>query len=295
VTLARRIAGALFVFALIWSLPARGAERLVVWCAYTGQEQQGLRAALAAFEREHGVGIDLLSIPFGAYMAKLEAAIPTGNGPDLFIDAHERLPVFVSRELVQPWPDQRALAGLVPQFSAALSFEGRPYGAALAVKSLALYVNEALVPAARLETTADLRALQQRLPHDVVPLVFESENPYYVAPFLHAFSGELLSPAGQYAFVGAPAARTLDLLRVWTETGLVPHAPSGDLVKRMFVNGQAATAVSGPWLAADLPPELRYHIEPLPRLSENSGAALEPYVTVEGAFVARTAQRRYFH
>lgn len=287
----RRLLALVSLALMLLSAPAAVAAELTVWCAYTGREEQGLRRALETFALARGVELRLLSIPFGAYASKLEAAISTGNGPDLFIDAHERLPAFVARDLIQPWPEPIAAELYLPGSVAALRFQGQLYGLPLSVKSLALYVNEALVGPGRVTTIDELKALQPALPHGVYPLVFESENPYYAVTVLHAHGGELLTASGKYGLSGPSAQRALATLRAWTSSGLVPEAPTGDLVKRLFVSGQAAAAISGPWLAADLPPALRVRIEPLPRLSGSSSAALEGYSTVEGAYVAQRARQ----
>jgi len=176
-----------WLFVVLLPSPARAAEEVTLWCAYTGQEEHGLRQALEAFERATSVHVRLLSIPFGAYASKLEAAIPTGNGPDLFIDAHERLPVFVGRELIAPWPEPLDTQQFLPHSIEALQFAAKQYGEPLSVKSLALYVNEALVGPAPVTSMEALIRLRQRLPRDVYPLAFEAENPYYAVSVLHAF------------------------------------------------------------------------------------------------------------
>ncbi|HWZ91740.1 MAG TPA: extracellular solute-binding protein, partial [Polyangiaceae bacterium] len=272
---------------------AEAAEPLTVWSAYSGREELGLRAAIAAYQRSQpGLEVKLLSIPFGAYLAKLEAAIPAGNGPDLFVDSHERMPELAARDLLEPWPDTSSAEAEFPRAQLdSLSNAGKLLGLPLSLKSLALYVNTALVPNGEVSSTDELESLRASLPTGTYPLVFEAENPYYASAALHAFGGALLSKTGDYAFVGAPAERTLELLTRWTRAGVVPEAPSGDLVKRLFATGKAATAISGPWLAADLPPTLAFRIQTLPRLSEASGADLLPFVTIEAAFVSRHTPR----
>ena len=282
---------------LLLSLSAARAEarqELSIWSAYSGREEIGLRdATAAAFQRRRpDLELELLSIPFGAYLAKLEAAIPTGNGPDLFVDSHERMPELAARDLLEPWPEPAIARALFakPHIDA-LSDRGKLLGLPLALKSLALYVNTALVPQP-VATTAQLRQLRAKLPAGTYPLVFEAENPYYAAAVLHAFGGSLLSKDGEYAFVGAPAERTLETLDDWTRSGTIPEAPSGDLVKRLFATGKAATAISGPWLATDLRQRLfDLRVEPLPALTEAGGRGLLPFVTIEAAFVTRHSAR----
>ena len=41
--------------------------------------------------------VELLAVPFDAYTAKLAAAVPHAHGPDLFVDAHERLGIYRQR------------------------------------------------------------------------------------------------------------------------------------------------------------------------------------------------------
>ena len=67
------------------------AQPLQLWHAYGGAEEEALREAVRAYEEETGEHVELLAVAFGAYASKLQSAIPTGRGPDVFIDAHERL------------------------------------------------------------------------------------------------------------------------------------------------------------------------------------------------------------
>ena len=51
----------------------------------------------------------LVALPFGAFDSKLETAIPRGNGPDLFIAAHDRLGHWAASGLLEPvgfWADE---------------------------------------------------------------------------------------------------------------------------------------------------------------------------------------------
>jgi arabinogalactan oligomer/maltooligosaccharide transport system permease protein len=268
---------------LLLSSSSASAQELTVWHAYGASEARGLDAALDAFVASHpGVTLDVLANAFQAYANKLTTAIPTGEGPDVFIDAHERLGTYVERGLVQPLHgvglrerldfDEGALA--------ALSAGDRVYGLPLGAKCAVLYVNTDLVatPPATLE---EMEAM--RLSDGVFPLVFESENAYYVAALLHANGGRLLDPvSGAFAFEGPAAHRTIAELVRMTERGVIPPEPNGDLVKQLFASGGAATAISGPWLAPDLPPELNWTVVPLPTAG---GRPMQPFVTIEGAFL----------
>ena len=71
---------------------------LVVWHSYRGAEETALVALAKRYEAEHGMRVELLALPFDAYSSKLTAAVPHAHGPDLFIDAHERLGIYRERQ-----------------------------------------------------------------------------------------------------------------------------------------------------------------------------------------------------
>jgi len=280
------------VTALLFTTGSARAEPRTVklWHAYTGAEEQGLKRALVAFHQAHpDVQVDVLAVAFGAYRSKLESAIPTGHGPDVFIDAHERLPNYVQAGLMQsrgPLAELDAAGDFEPAHVQALSVDGQIYGLPLSVKCAALYINDDLLPTAPASFEA-IEASRADLPEGVWPLVMEAESAYYLAAFAHAFGARALDDEGQFMMVGPEAERAVDFVRGLVERKVVPEEPTGELVKRMFSSGKAATAVSGPWLAPDLPETLRYHVVPLPVVETAGGALAVPFATVEGAYLAK--------
>ncbi|MCU0674301.1 MAG: extracellular solute-binding protein [Myxococcota bacterium] len=256
-----------------------------LWHAYGdgSAEERALREVVRDFEAAHpNIRVELLANAFGAYASKLESAIPTGRGPDVFIDAHERLASYLERRIVLPF-DGADTTGLEPTHLDALRSDGVVYGLPLSAKCAALYVNAALF-------SGEVRDLESILEAsysdpDARPLVFEAENAYYVAAFVHAFGGELLDDEGHYAFVGPAAESTVSFLANAVRRGQIPEEASGELVMRLFGSGRAAAAISGPWLAPDLPADLDWRVVPLPTLRA-AGAPLRPYATIEAVFFA---------
>jgi arabinogalactan oligomer/maltooligosaccharide transport system permease protein len=269
-------------------LEARAQERTVtLWHAYGEAEARGLDAAVDAFAEAHPeIRVRVVHNAFGAYLNKLSSAIPTGRGPDVFIDAHERLETYIERRLVAPLPplDLRGRLEFEPAALAALTANGSTYGLPVGIKSAALFVNTDLLG----EPPATLEALESvDLPDGVFPLVFEAENGYYAAALLHAYGGRMLDEeTGSFAFEGPAAERAIEHIARLIRDGVVPEESNGDLVKQLFTSGRAATAISGPWLMADLPPTLEWAVHPLPPVASADGARMQPFVTVEAAFLA---------
>ena len=279
----------LVVFALLASwlaaTTAHAKEPVVVWHSYRGGEERGLREAVVAAEAALGIKSELLAVPFDAYLAKLQAAVPSGNGPDLFIDAHERLGVHARLGVVAPLPNDSPRSGLPARLEETLLIDGRRYGVALATKALALYVNEALLPRAP-ATLQELEATP--LPSGVYPLAYEAENVFFHAAFVHAFGGLLLSEDGlRYGGSSAFSQDALALVRTLTERGVVPREPNGALVLSLFTTGRAAAVIGGPYLAAELgaggAAKVRYRVAKLPFADAAQRRPLRSYVTVEAA------------
>ena len=269
----------------------QGRPSVSIWHAYRGDEETALRRAVEVYARIAETEIDVLAVPFEAYSAKLASAVPRGHGPDVFIEAHERLGTYVRDALVAPagdaFPDED-LTRYDPVSVEAVSKYGVRYGVPLASKCLALYVNDRLVPheIAELE---ELLALPG-LPPGVYPLAYEATSAFFHGPFLHAFGGAMLDERGHFAFAEPPSARALAFVKRLTVEHLIPEEPSGALVIDLFASGRAAAVVSGPWLAGELGERVHYRVQPLPRLA--AGQALRPYLTVETAMLSPKGSAR---
>ncbi|MGH7280424.1 MAG: extracellular solute-binding protein [Polyangiaceae bacterium] len=283
------------------ALPGCGepAKNIVLWHAYRGREESAIELLARRYEEEHpGVTVDLLSIPFDAYSAKLGAAIPRAHGPDLFIDANERLGVYLRDGLVAPvgdaLPDSDVGAYDATSIDA-VTMGGVRYAVPLTNKCLALYVNDALVKSDP-KSIEEISRLRASLPGDVYPLAYQAPNSFYHAPFLHAFGGRMLDDAGGFAFKGEEAARSIDFVRDLTSARVVPVEPDGALVTRLFASGHAATAINGPWMMSELEGTVSYHVIPLPPVeaaaSSSTHGEMKPFLTVEGVMLSPAGAER---
>lgn len=273
--------------------PPRG---IVLWHPYRGGEEAALKKGVLRFEAERGLKVTVLAVPYEAYLAKLEAAIPRGNGPDVFIGPHNRLGEYLLHRLVAPvgdaFPDADA-PRYEPVTVAAITYEGERWAVPLASKCGALYYNPRLLPEAP-RTLDDLAAKRDfALGPGIWPLAYESHTAYWHSALLHAYGGELFgAPASTEGGAGAPpgfamtgeaAERSLDKAHELVATRVVPDEASGDLVKTLFTTGKAASVISGPWLAGDLEDKVPYEVVPLPSIP--GVGAMRPFLTVDGVFM----------
>ncbi len=284
---------ALFLVVAIVFLPvvARAAS-ISVWHAYRGDEEQALIAVAQRYEARAHVRVDLLAVPFEAYASKLSSAIPNGHGPDLFIDAHERIGVYLGERLIVPagdaLPDADA-ARFDDVAIRAVTFDGVRYGVPLATKSLVLYVNNALF-SGKIESLEDLVRLRASLPSDLFPIAYEATSAYYHAAFLHAFGGRLFD-SGKFAFDSEPSAQALEYVHRLSVDRVIPEEMSGALVTRLFLSGHAVAVIGGTWFSAEIGNGVDYRVVPLPPLREGGGP-MRSFLTVDTAFVTPTGARR---
>ncbi len=294
-----RAALSLLLLALLCAPSLASAQnatgKLLLWHAYRDAEQDALNKALDQWNASRpDAQVEALMIPNEAFATKLINAAPRGNGPDLFIAAHERTGEWANSGLIAPWGlDDAPWTLYHPSTVDALTFNDQRYGAPLAYKSLALFYNRAIVttPPA---TTDDLIAQAKRHTAPLegrYGLVYEAANFYMHAPWVFGFGGRIFDDQGRFDLNTKASADAYQLAHDLVQTHkIVPEDASGALVSQLFNDGKAAFAISGPWFLGELKPGLDYGLAPLPIVSK-TGMPARPFLTVEAAFVSATSHR----
>lgn len=257
------------------------AGEVTLWHPWRGQERAALDALVAEWNAAHpDTLVRPVFVSYESLGSKLEAAIPRGNGPDLFVFAHEKVGAWVAEGLVRPVT--LPAEGLHPVTVEALTLEGRVWGWPLAYKSLALYHNRALVPTPP-GTTDELVALATKLRGpDRWGFAWEAASAYAVAPWLHGYGGGVFGTDG----VAIDRPENVEGLRFVEElAALGPAEPSGALLTQLFNEGRVAMIANGPWFLGEVSADVDFGVAPLPVVA-STGRAAAPYVTVEGLFLA---------
>ncbi len=271
---------------------AEEGPALKLWHSYRGAEEQALEAAAKAFTASSGKKVELLGIPNDAFADKVAVAIPHGTGPDVFIFAHERSRLFQEQGLLASSEGMIDRDAYLPVALPALEMDGKLYGYPLALKCVALYVNQKLVPETP-ATTSELLALLPLLSNpkeNRFGLAFESGTPYYFSGFLFGFGGELFNAQGNATFDTPGLAAALTFIKKLQDARYLPDEATGAKVKALFNDGRAAMAIDGPWFAGEISPSVSYSVVPLPTVSE-TGLPMRPYLGVEAAFVSARSTR----
>jgi len=261
--------------------PASADDELVLWHNYSGAEQVGLQEVVRQYNERHpDLPIDVQFIPFGGFSSKVRSAIPRGNGPDLFIYAHEAIGGWVDADLLVPIDVPE---GMIPQAADAVEYEGRTWGVPFACKVAALIYNPELVdtpPATR----AEMMALARRLTRDeVYGLAYEATNFYHNVGWFLGGGGRFFDDGGAITLDTPAMAEMLAFAySVVSEEKVCPEEATSVLVAQLFNERQAAMVINGPWFLSQLDAATPRAVAPMPYPAR-------PLMTVESILIPSTA------
>ncbi len=268
---------------------ASSVRDVVLWHAYRGQEKTALEQAIAGFHAsQSGVRVRVQAVPYEPYLDKIAISISRGQGPDVFIFAHNMVGAWVEEGLIEPLSARvqpELLTALLPQSVRALVYQQDLYGLPLAFKSLALFFDRSRLPKAPATMEALLAAVKplQDTRRGVWGFVYEAGLLYHHAPWMHAFGGSVFGRDGAPALNTPEQVAALDYARaLHVAHGVVPRGTSSLMLTSLFNNGKAIAVLNGPWFRAELTRK-DYGVAPIPTVG---GRISKPFLAVEAAFVS---------
>jgi len=271
---------------------------IVLWHSYREQEKLALEKVVERINAsEQGIKVKLLAVPYDAFVDKVTIATPRGQGPDLFIFAHNMIGDWVDREhILEPMttriPDD-VLKRFIKDTVRALVYKQNLYGLPLAFKSLVLFYDPELVPKAP-ETLDELRAVAKKVTDKekgIYGLVYEASLLYFNAPFIHGFGGVILDEEGRPHLDEKPVVDALVFLRTLVkEDGVVPKGVTSAMVTSLFNEGKAAMVLSGPWFLGEIKEGKRFDVAMLP--ATGKGDRLRPFLGSEAIFLSAYSKHK---
>jgi arabinogalactan oligomer/maltooligosaccharide transport system permease protein len=273
-------------------------DELVLWHAYRGAEASALVDAVARFETAPGgVSVRLVSVPYDAFANKLSVAIPRGNGPDVFIYAHDRVGDWAETGLLEPlglWADERVIDRFFGQTVESLVYEEVLYGLPLAFKTLALFYDTTMVerpPRTTAAMVAQAKAIRAADPTRW-GLAYPLDSLYFHAPWLHGFGGRVYSHGDAVALAEPAAVRSVEFVRrLVHDEKIMPEEVTSALVTALFRDHKLAFVVNGPWFRGELDGHRGWAVAPLPIVTE-TGQPARPFLGVEGVLLNARSTRK---
>ena len=287
---------AVLVLVAACARPSDPRDVVTVWHPYSGDEARALGDLAKRWNDTHtDVRIDLVLVPYDALADKITASIPNGNGPDLFVFAHDRIGDWAEAGHLEPiefFVDDALADRYDMQALASLAYGRSLFGLPLAVKSVALFYRTDLVPTAP-ATTDDLLRIGRALTDSATGrhgLAYDNTSMYFHAAWMHGFGGRVFDEDGHPSLDSAAAREALAFARILGGPGgIMPEEITSSMVGSLFTEGRAAMAISGPWLIGSLDDGVPWRVAPLPVVS-GTGRPAAPFLGSEALLMSSRAR-----
>ncbi len=265
------------VCAAMFTSLACAADTLVVWEDI--QKSEGIKDAVADFEKQFNVKVDLKEMPFVEHLEKVRLDGPAGIGPDVMMMPHDKLGGAVVQGLITPLKFMETDKDNYTESSvSAFSTDGAIYGCPKVVESVVMYYNKDMIekPFETIDEYFDYSKKVHDADKTKFGLLAKWDSIYY------AFGA--MRPYGAYVFnrddkgnfdvadIGLAndgAIEAANYMKKFYDEGLFPAGIIGDqggnAIDSLFTEQKAAAVITGPW-----------NLEPYKKAGVNYGVATLP-------------------
>ena len=265
------------------------------------QKSKGIAVAVADFEKEFDVKVNIQEMPYTQQIEKLRLDGAAGIGPDVLVIPHDQLGAAVVQNLIAPVESmntnkEKYIDSAVSAFTA----NGKIYGIPKVVETVVMFYNK-----------------------DKIKAPFESLEDYYEYSKKHTKDGNFgllakfdsiyyaygaLAPMGAYVFrrdeggnydaldVGLSnegAVKGVEYIKKFYTEGLFPAGIIGDnginAIDSLFTEQKAAAVINGPWAVEPYKKAgVNFGVVPLPKLP--NGKDMSSFMGVKGYVVSSWAK-----
>lgn len=273
----------------------RADADLVIWADDT--RTPVIEPFAERFAEQEGITVAVQEVPFDDLDDLVILQGPAGEGPDVFIGAHDWLGQLVENGVVAPMDLGDRDGDFLEVATQAFNYDGTNYGLPYSIENIALIRNTDLVDA-RPETIEDLAATAEQL---VASGEAEIAVGWQQPDVYHNYW--VVTGAGGYVFaqdddgsydaddVGVDSDGALEAAEIFAdlnERGVISQDVDYDVMQNSFADGTAPFAITGPWaISAFEEGGVPFVVEELP--SVNGGTAA-PFVGVQGFMLSSFAE-----
>ena len=266
---------------------------LTIWV--DENRKPAVQAAAKTFEEETGAKVLLVQKNFGDIRADFTAQVPTGNGPDITVGAHDWLGGLVTAGVV----DTVDLGDKASEFEQvaidAFTYDGQLYGLPYALEAIALIQNTDLVGTEAPATWEDMIAKGKEAGTEL-PFVINTggivgdgytmygfQTSFGAPVFVQDDTGSYTSEVGMGGDAGHAFAEWLGANGM-TGDGYITTDVDYAINQTLFSEGKAPYTIQGPWAIADYTAAgVNVAVNPIPTSGSEVAA---PFVGVQGFYVS---------
>ena len=209
------------------------------------------------FTAKTGVKVDVVQKSESDMDTEFTTQVPTGNGPDLIVMAHDKLGALVSNGVVAPVDLGEAKSQFADVAVKGVTYNGQTYGVPYAIESVALVRNNALTKDEP-KTYDDMIASGKTtgVEYPFIIQMGDKGDPYHFYGFQTSFGAPVFNTNadGEYtselAMGGSGGTDFANWLKAQGDAGVLSPSITADIAKQAFLDGKAAYTVTGPWNVA---------------------------------------------
>ncbi|MCK6081160.1 extracellular solute-binding protein [Microbacterium sp. EYE_5] len=270
---------------------------LTVWT--DENRQPAIEAAAATFEEETGATVELVQKNFEDIRNDFTNQVPTGEGPDITIGAHDWLGSLVQAGVVATVDLGESAANFEKVATDAFTYDGQTYALPYSLETIALIQNTDLVGEDAPATWDDMIAAGSDSDAErpfVINTAGQTGDAYtmyglqtsFGAPvFVQDESGSYTSEVGMGGDAGNAFATWLGE-HGEKGSGEISTTIDYDTNNELFASGKAAYTIQGPWAVETLTAQgANIKVNPIPSAG---GETASPFVGVQGFYISAESQ-----
>lgn len=249
------------------------------------------------FESDTGITVEIVQQDFEEIRDQFVSQVPTGEGPDIAVGAHDWLGVLVNNGVVAPVELGDAAAEFEEIAVDAWTYEGQTYGLPYSIENIALLRNTELAP----EAPADFEEMIQmgeeagtEYPF-LVGLDPNESDPYHLYPFQTSFGAPVFGTAedgsydpSQLSMAEAGGEEFAGWLAEQGEAGVLNLNIDGDLALESFNDGNSPFFLTGPWnVTGAQDAGIDVAVDPIPAAGDQDA---QPFAGVQGFFLSSQSE-----
>jgi arabinogalactan oligomer / maltooligosaccharide transport system substrate-binding protein len=273
----------------------RADADLVIWADDT--RAPILEPLAEEFGQAEGISVAVQEVPFDQIRDLVSVQGPNGQGPDVFIGAHDWLGELAENGVVAPLDLGAAEADYLDVAVQAFSYDGTNYGLPYSIENIALIRNTELAPdqVTSLDEMVQVGLDAVEAGDADLPVAWQQDpgDPFHNYWVVTGAGGYVFNQAedGSYdaSDVGLDSEgglRAAEIFGELYEQGVVNSDITYDVMIDSFATGRAPFAVTGPWALGEFG-DVDYVVEPLPQVDGNDAG---PFVGVQGVMVSAFAE-----
>lgn len=268
---------------------------LTVWV--DAERADDMADAAADFESDTGIEVTLVQQDFEEVRDQFVSQVPTGEGPDIAVGAHDWLGVLVTNGVVAPVELGDAAEDFEDVAIEAWTYEGQVYGVPISIENIALLRNADMVDQApeSFDEMIELGEESGAAYPFLVGLDAQTADPYHLYPFQMSFGAPVFgqNEDGSYnaeeLMIGNEGGTEFaEWLSEQGEAGVLNTNIDVDLARENFTDGESPFLLTGPWnVPAAEEAGIDVEVGPIPAAGDEEA---QPFAGVQGFFLSAQSE-----